>query len=116
MSEPPKDQQIEIVQLQTNVETIKAEVKDIWDMLKELSQRKIPWLSVIGVVAPILTIVTGFSLQSIVTVNLTADRTITIQKTIDQNAIDLRRQYDAHTQELKELRGRVDAIERVKVK
>ena len=113
MSDPTKlDQQSEIVQLQTNVETIKTEVKDIWDMIKELSQRKIPWLSVLGIAAPILTVITGFSLQSIVTVNLTADRTQQIQKTIEQNATIQQRQYDVHTQELKDLRVRMDAIER----
>jgi hypothetical protein len=108
----PNDRQHEIAELHTAVEIVKVEVREIWDMLKELAGRKFPWTQLAGIVVPVMTIITGFSLQSIVTVNLTADRIQQVQKTIEQNSAIQQRQYDSHTLEIKELRLRVEQIEK----
>ncbi len=105
------DRQIEIIQLKSTVETIRSEVADNWVVLKELSQRKIPWLGILSTSLPLLTIIMGVSLQSIMTVSLTSDRIQQIQKSIEQNAVIQQRQFDIHSVELKELKQRMDRIE-----
>jgi hypothetical protein len=111
-SVPHTEQPAELAQLKATVNYMEGELKEIREMIKEMSGRRFPWFTLIGIIAPIATIFVGFSLQNILQVNLTADRVVQIQKSISDNANLSQRQYDIHTSELEKLRSRIEALER----
>ena len=106
------DQQSKIADLQADIGVLKVEIRDIWELVKELSNRKFPWVAALAIGVPVVVTLGGFSMASTITINLTAERLKFLQKTIEQTATLQQKQYDAHSQQIERLQDRVERIER----
>ena len=106
------DQQSKIADLQADIGVLKVEIRDIWELVKELSSRKFPWMPTLAISVPVFVTLSGFSMASTITINLTSERLKYLQKTIEQTAALQQKQYDIHSQQIERLQIRVEQIER----
>jgi hypothetical protein len=98
----------EIIRLKAAVEIMEAQLKEIQIMVKEMSGRRLPW----GVIAPLAAGFLAFSINVIIQVNITVERTAQIQKAIADNAVTFKEQYVSHSTEIEKLRMRLEVLER----
>lgn len=105
----------DIAELKSAYVYLEAERKELKELIKEMQEKKFPWLPIAGILTPVILVFSGFSFQNILQVNLTSDRIIAMQKTMAEYILESKEQNGRFLDDIKELRNRIDNLERREV-
>jgi hypothetical protein len=91
---------------------MEATLRQVSSEVEELLSRKIPWVQVIAIAAPIIIIALGFSFQNLLQLQIVAERQVQYQKSLEALMVEKQKQIDALSQSDVVIKQRIENIER----
>jgi hypothetical protein len=91
---------------------MESTLRQLSDEVEELLKRKFPWIQVIFGTAPIIVIALGFSFQNLLQLQIVAERQVQYQRSLETLMVEKQKQLDNLSLEDKDMKRRLEAIER----